>query len=117
MGHLYRNRRDGTYEDVTERAGVGGHWREAYPFVRLHQASMFYGVASTVLSMVLGTLAALGLAQWKSRFKPLVLAFVLAECPHRRPGSAKLLVTALRSLLEVGDEGRTRLIRLRAALR
>ena len=28
-----------------------------------------------------------------------VLAFVLAECPHRRPGSAKLLVTALRSLL------------------
>jgi len=28
-----------------------------------------------------------------------VLTFVLAECPHRRPGSAKLLVTALRSLL------------------
>ncbi|MGO9495800.1 MAG: tyrosine-type recombinase/integrase [Solirubrobacteraceae bacterium] len=28
-----------------------------------------------------------------------VLAFVLAQCPHRRPGSAKLLVTALRSLL------------------
>jgi site-specific recombinase XerD len=28
-----------------------------------------------------------------------VLAFVVAECPHRRPGSAKLLVTALRSLL------------------
>ena len=28
-----------------------------------------------------------------------VLAFVLAQCPHRRSGSAKLLVTALRSLL------------------
>jgi hypothetical protein len=28
-----------------------------------------------------------------------VLAFVLAECPQRRPGSAKLLVAALRSLL------------------
>jgi len=28
-----------------------------------------------------------------------MVAFVLAECPHRRPGSAKLLVTALRSLL------------------
>lgn len=28
-----------------------------------------------------------------------VLAFVLAQCPHRRAGSAKLLVTALRSLL------------------
>ncbi|MHC2282478.1 putative spermidine/putrescine transport system permease protein [Bradyrhizobium diazoefficiens] len=40
--------------------------------------SMIIGVASTLLSMVLGTLAALGLAQWKSRFKPLVLAFVLS---------------------------------------
>jgi len=34
---------------VERRAGVGGHWREAYPFVRLHQSSTFYGVASTVL--------------------------------------------------------------------
>ena len=34
---------------VDRRPGVGGHWREAYPFVRLHQASTFYGVASTVL--------------------------------------------------------------------
>ena len=40
--------------------------------------SMIVGVASTVLSMVLGTLAALGLAQWKSKFKPLVLAIVLS---------------------------------------
>lgn len=40
--------------------------------------SVIIGVASTALSMVLGTLAALGLAQWKSRFKPLVLAFVLS---------------------------------------
>ena len=40
--------------------------------------SMIIGVASTVLSMVLGTLAALGLAQWKSKFKPLVLAVVLS---------------------------------------
>ncbi|TGN88334.1 ABC transporter permease [Bradyrhizobium yuanmingense] len=40
--------------------------------------SMIIGVASTLLSMVLGTTAALGLAQWKSRFKPLVLAFVLS---------------------------------------
>ena len=28
---------------------MGGHWRADYPFVRLHQASTFYGVASTVL--------------------------------------------------------------------
>jgi putative spermidine/putrescine transport system permease protein len=40
--------------------------------------SMIIGVAATVLSMALGTLAALGLAQWKSRFKPLVLALVLS---------------------------------------
>ncbi len=27
----------------------GGHWHDAYPFVQLHQASLFYGVASTAL--------------------------------------------------------------------
>ncbi len=34
---------------VDRRHGCGGHWQDAYPFVQLHQASMFYGVASTVL--------------------------------------------------------------------
>lgn len=34
---------------VDRRHGPGGHWLEAYPFVRLHQASAFYGVASTLL--------------------------------------------------------------------
>lgn len=34
---------------VDRRHGVGGHWLEDYPFVRLHQASAFYGVASTLL--------------------------------------------------------------------
>ncbi len=34
---------------VDRRVGVGGHWLDAYPFVQLHQASSFYGVASTVL--------------------------------------------------------------------
>ena len=28
---------------------AGGHWHDSYPFVQLHQASLFYGVASTVL--------------------------------------------------------------------
>ena len=32
---------------VDRRPGPGGHWLDAYPFVRLHQASSFYGVAST----------------------------------------------------------------------
>jgi hypothetical protein len=34
---------------VDRRHGPGGHWLDAYPFVRLHQASSFYGVASTLL--------------------------------------------------------------------
>ncbi|MDP3889797.1 NAD(P)-binding protein [Nocardioides sp.] len=34
---------------VDRRHGVGGHWLDAYPFVRLHQASAFYGVPSTLL--------------------------------------------------------------------
>ncbi len=34
---------------VDRRYGPGGHWQDAYPFVQLHQASRFYGVASTVL--------------------------------------------------------------------
>ena len=40
---------DATVALVDRRHGVGGHWLEAYPFVRLHQASAFYGVASTLL--------------------------------------------------------------------
>jgi len=34
---------------VDRRHSAGGHWQDAYPFVRLHQASSFYGVASTLL--------------------------------------------------------------------
>ena len=34
---------------VDRRHGAGGHWLDAYPFVRLHQASAFYGVASSLL--------------------------------------------------------------------
>jgi hypothetical protein len=34
---------------VDRRPAPGGHWLDAYPFVQLHQASVFYGVASTVL--------------------------------------------------------------------
>lgn len=34
---------------VDRRHGPGGHWSDAYPFVQLHQASSFYGVASTIL--------------------------------------------------------------------
>ena len=34
---------------VDRRHVAGGHWADAYPFVQLHQASVFYGVASTRL--------------------------------------------------------------------
>jgi hypothetical protein len=34
---------------VDRRHAAGGHWQDAYPFVQLHQASSFYGVASTRL--------------------------------------------------------------------
>jgi hypothetical protein len=34
---------------VDRRHAPGGHWQDAYPFVQLHQASVFYGVASTLL--------------------------------------------------------------------
>ncbi len=43
---------DNSEADVTivdRRHVAGGHWHDAYPFVQLHQASLFYGVASTVL--------------------------------------------------------------------
>ena len=34
---------------VDRRHSASGHWLDAYPFVQLHQASLFYGVASTAL--------------------------------------------------------------------
>lgn len=34
---------------VDRRHAPGGHWREAYPFVRLHQPSAYYGVNSMAL--------------------------------------------------------------------
>jgi hypothetical protein len=34
---------------VDQRHAPGGHWNDAYPFVRLHQPSVFYGVESREL--------------------------------------------------------------------
>ena len=34
---------------VDRRHGPGGHWNDAYPFVRLHQPSAYYGVNTRVL--------------------------------------------------------------------
>ena len=34
---------------VDQHSRPGGHWNDAYPFVRLHQPSAFYGVNSRPL--------------------------------------------------------------------
>ena len=36
---------------VDRRAMPGGHWNDAYPFVRLHQPSAYYGVGSRALGI------------------------------------------------------------------
>lgn len=40
---------DATVTIVDRRHAPGGHWIDAYPYVRLHQPSAFYGVDSTAL--------------------------------------------------------------------
>jgi hypothetical protein len=40
---------DATVTVVDRRHAPGGHWVDAYPFVRLHQPSAFYGVSSVPL--------------------------------------------------------------------
>ena len=40
---------DANFILVDRRAAPGGHWNDAYPFVRLHQPSSHYGVASRAL--------------------------------------------------------------------
>lgn len=38
-----------TFVIVDRHANPGGHWNDAYPFVRLHQPAVFYGLHSTEL--------------------------------------------------------------------
>jgi cation diffusion facilitator CzcD-associated flavoprotein CzcO len=40
---------DATVTLVDRRHAADGHWMDAYPFVRLHQPSAFYGVSSVLL--------------------------------------------------------------------
>jgi NAD(P)-binding Rossmann-like domain len=50
---------DATVTLVDRRHAPGGHWIDAYPFVRLHQPSAFYGVSSVPLGR--GTVDATGI--------------------------------------------------------
>ena len=43
------NESNATFAVVDDRPAPGGHWNDAYPFVRLHQPSAFYGVNSVKL--------------------------------------------------------------------
>lgn len=43
------NESDKSVAIVDRRSAPGGHWNDAYPFVRLHQPSAFYGVNSRAL--------------------------------------------------------------------
>ncbi|BAI75317.1 spermidine/putrescine transport system permease protein (plasmid) [Azospirillum sp. B510] len=62
--------------------GLSLRWYEDFVnsarWINALKNSVIIGVASSLLSMALGTVASLGLAQWKSKWKPLVLAIVLS---------------------------------------
>ncbi|HEX7322195.1 MAG TPA: NAD(P)/FAD-dependent oxidoreductase [Mycobacterium sp.] len=45
---------------VDQHANPGGHWNDAYPFVRLHQPALFYGLNSTNLGQGGADLASYG---------------------------------------------------------
>jgi cation diffusion facilitator CzcD-associated flavoprotein CzcO len=72
---------------VERRHSVGGHWLDAYAFVRLHQASAFYGVASTLLGD--GTVqddrpeAGLQEARRRRRYARTTRECCRRECSHR----------------------------------
>ncbi len=75
---------------VDRMYAAGGHWHDAYPFVQLHQASLFYGVASTVLGA--GELQSSGPEaglQERAR-KPEILAYYDDILHHRFLGSGRV---------------------------
>jgi len=75
---------------VDRRDAPGGHWLDAYPFVQLHQASLFYGVASTILGdgTVQQTGPEAGLQQRARR--PEVLAYYDRVLQDRFVGSGRV---------------------------
>ena len=47
--HIIHNDPTATVALVDKRAQPGGHWVDAYPFVRLHTPAAYYGVESLPL--------------------------------------------------------------------
>ena len=66
--HIIHNDPTATVALVDKRAQPGGHWVDAYPFVRLHQPALYYGVGSMPLGSGGRDLAS----------KPVILDYYLA---------------------------------------
>lgn len=60
---------------VDRRDAPGGHWNDAYPFVRLHQSSSFYGVPSKVLGQGRRVQAGLNKGMGEMASKPEILHY------------------------------------------
>ncbi|HEU4330232.1 MAG TPA: pyridine nucleotide-disulfide oxidoreductase [Lapillicoccus sp.] len=74
---------------VDRREAAGGHWLADYPFVRLHQASSFYGVASTVLGD--GRLQSTGPeAGWSERADQPTICAYFAEALDRMVATGRV---------------------------
>lgn len=103
---------------VDRRRAPGGHWRDAYPFVRLHQASSFYGVASRVLGTgavqqdgpEAGLHERAGLAEIEAYYDDVMRRFLgsgrvtfLAESEYRDHGTGHVVTSrASRQQVDVG---------------
>ena len=96
---------------VDRRHGVGGHWLDAYPFVRLHQASSFYGVASTLLGYD-------RIQAGRPRSRPARAGERAGDLRVLRPGAARAPARVrpgfLLSQLRLPRRGSVRLARVRA---
>ncbi|MET0997548.1 MAG: FAD/NAD(P)-binding protein [Marmoricola sp.] len=75
---------------VDRRHGAGGHWLDAYSFVRLHHASSFYGVASTLLGG--GRIQPSGpeAGQYERATAPEICAYYARVLQERLIGSGKV---------------------------
>jgi len=84
---------------VDKRANPGGHWNDAYDFVRLHQPSYSYGVASMVLGTGDSDLCSKAqiLAYFELALKKMLetgrLRF-LAQCEYKGDGSVQSMLDA-----------------------
>ncbi len=75
---------------VDRRHGVGGHWLEDYSFVRLHQASSFYGVASTVLGGYRVQTGGPEAGLWERADQPTIVSYYADVLANRMVGPGRV---------------------------